>query len=169
MNMRILIQKYRRIMTVCLSIIGIAVIIFYLMCDTTCSYLHGDIFGIDLKYIGIGCMVLIIALSLLNQMKYVQMILAMGIGVELYLISFQFVEDVFCPYCIAFALTVILAFIITYEGPKMDDGRQRNIMHGLGSIQLGGITIPLLLLVILGYFLIVLTFSGSATPVYGIE
>jgi uncharacterized membrane protein len=166
------ISNNRDIMTIVLALIGIALMFFYFVCGTSCSYLKGDIFGIDLKYIGIGYMLAIIALALLKQTALVRILLASGIGVEVYLVNFQFREDVFCPFCIAFGAIVVLAFILYYEKPQTRGGWRKRIIYGLGETELpliGRKGMPLLLFVILGYLFVVLTFSGSATPAYGAE
>jgi len=159
-------------MNICLSTIGIAIIIFYSFCDTSCSYLQGDIFGVDLKYIGIGYMMSIIAFSLFKQMEFIRILLAVGIGVEIYLIAFQFIEDVFCPYCMAFAMTIILTFIINFERLQPENSWQSKIIYGFCSVEFSmmrGRIIPLLIFAISGFVFVALTFSGSAIPVYDIE
>ena len=170
MNIWAKIRNHRDIMTSALAVIGIVLMFFYSVCDTSCSYLKGDIFGIDLKYIGVGYMLAIIALALLKQIALVRILLASGIGVEVYLVAFQFREDVFCPFCLAFGAIVVLAFILNYEKPQTRGGWQKRVIYGLGETELpliGGKGMPLLLFVILGYLFVVLTFSGSATPAYG--
>jgi uncharacterized membrane protein len=159
-------------MTIALALIGIVLMFFYSVCDTSCSYLKGDIFGIDLKYIGIGYMLAIIALAFFKQTVMVRILLASGIGVEIYLVAFQFREDVFCPFCIAFGAIVVLAFILNYEKSQRGGGWRGRIIYGLGETELpliGGKGTPLLLFVVLGYLFVVLTFSGSTTPAYGAE
>jgi thiol-disulfide isomerase/thioredoxin len=172
MNTWAKIGSYRNIMTIALALIGIVLMFFYSVCDTSCSYLKGDIFGIDLKYIGIGYMLAIIAPALLTQMALVRILLASGIGVEVYLVAFQFREEVFCPFCLAFGAVVVLAFILNYEKPQTRGGWRKRIIYGLGETELpliGGKGMPLLLFAILGYLFVVLTFSGFVTPAYGAE
>ena len=172
MNIRTKIRNNRNILTSALALIGIALMVFYTVCDTSCSYLKGDIFGIDLKYVGIGYMLAIIALALLRQTALVRVLLASGIGVEVYLVAFQFKEDVFCPFCIAFGATVVLAFMLNYEKPRTGDGWRRRIIYGLGEAEfpwMGKGRMPLLLFAVLGYLFVILTFFGSATPAYGAE
>jgi len=163
--------KHRTIGTICLGAAGISAMVFYTVCDTSCSYLKGDMFGIDLKWIGIGYMAAIIAFALFRQAAWVRMLLAAGIGVEIHLVAFQFREEVFCPFCLAFGAIVIAAFILNYEKPQTAGGWRRRIIYGLGEAGLppAGYKIPLLLYVILGYLFVVLTFSGSVTPAYGAE
>jgi uncharacterized membrane protein len=172
MNIWAKIGNYRDIMTIALALIGIALMFFYSVCDTSCSYLKGDIFGIDLKYIGIAYMLAIIALALFKQMALVRILLASGIGVEVYLVAFQFREDVFCSFCLAFGAIVVLAFILNYEKPQTRGGWRKRIIYGLGETEpplIGKKGIPLLLFVIIGYLFVVLTFSGSVTPAYRAE
>ncbi len=172
MNIWEKIRNHRDYITIALALIGIVLMFFYSVCDTSCTYLKGDIFGIDLKYIGIGYMLAIIVLALFKQTALVRILLASGIGVEVYLVAFQFREDVFCPFCIAFGAIVILAFFLNYEKPQARGGWRRRIIYGLGETELpliGKKGIPLLLFVILGYLFVVMTFSGSVTPAYGAE
>ncbi len=147
--------------------------LYYKACETDCTYLQGDVLGIDLSYIGIAYMLMIIILATAKRMPYVRALLASGIGVEVYLIAFQFREDVFCPYCLAFASTIIIAFILNYERPPMQSrGRLSRVVYALGAVELPPTIkspLPLLSFVILGYLFVILTFSGSARPAYGME
>jgi hypothetical protein len=164
------IRNHRESMTIALALIGIVLMFFYTVCDTSCSYLKGDIFGIDLKDIGIGYMLAIIGLASFKQRALVRSLFASGIGVEVYLVAFQFREDVFCPFCLAFGAVVVLAFILHYEKSQTRGGWRRRIIYGLGETELpllGKRELPLLLFVILGYLFVVLSFSGSTTPSYG--
>jgi thiol-disulfide isomerase/thioredoxin len=167
------IKTRKNIITIILAAAGIGIMLFYATCETTCSFLQGDILGIDLMYIGIGYMLLIIIFAAFRQMAYVRALLAAGIGVEAYLIAFQFKEDVFCPYCLTFASTIIMAFILNYERPLIGEyGMLKKLIYGLGDaefIPAGNLRVPLLIFILLGYIFIVLTFSGSATPAYGAE
>ena len=167
------IKTYKNIATMALAAIGIGIVYYYTTCETACTYLQGDIFGIDLKYIGIAYMSVIIVLAALRQMAYIRILLAMGLGIEVYLIAFQFKEDVFCPYCLAFASVIIVAFILNYERPIFPESSGwKKLIYLLGEADVphaGKIKVPLLIFALLGYILIVLTFSGSATPAYGAE
>jgi uncharacterized membrane protein len=172
MSIWVKIRNHRDLMTIALALSGIVLMFFYSVCDTSCTYLKGDIFGIDLKYVGIGYMLAIIALTLCKQTALVPVLLASGIGVEVYLVAFQFREDVFCPFCLAFGAIVVLAFVLNYAKPRTRGGWRRRIIYGLGETDLpliGKRRIPLLLFVILGYLFVVLTFSGSVTPAYGAD
>jgi hypothetical protein len=172
MNIWTTIRIHRGVVTIALALIGIALMFFYSVCDTSCSYLKGDIFGIDLKYVGIGYMLTILALALFRQVALVRALLASGIGVEVHLVAFQFREDVFCPFCLGFGALVAVAYILHYDMPGKREGWLRRIIYGFGStafLRTGKREVPLLLFVILGYLFVVMTFSGSVTPVYGAE
>jgi len=173
MNIAGKIKTRRNVITIILAAAGLGIMFFYATCETTCSYLQGDIFGINLMHIGIGYMLVIIILAAFGQMAYVRALLAAGIGVEAYLISFQFKEDVFCPYCLAFASIIIMAFIINYERPLVQEySMLKKLIYGLGGAEFAPVNklkVPLLVFILLGYIFIVLTFSGSTTPAYGAE
>jgi thiol-disulfide isomerase/thioredoxin len=165
------IKKYRNAITIVLTLIGIGLMIYYDYCDTACSYLQGDIWGIDLKWFGIAYMVAIIAFAAFRQTPFVRVLLAAGLGVEVFLFVFQIRNNVFCPFCIAFAAIVIAAFIVNYEAsPAWRENQRKMWLYFLGEVDLPMFRIhklPLLVVSLLGYFLILLTFSGSVTPAYG--
>lgn len=165
------VKKYRNIITIVLALIGIGIMAYYDYCDTTCSYLKGDIFGIDLKFVGIAYMAVIIAFTAFKQMNYVRALLAAGLGVEVHLYAFQVQNDVYCPFCLAFSIMLILSFIINYEIPSAWRGNHSRMwLYFLGEVDFPMFKInklPLLIFSLLGYLTVLLTFSGSVTPVYG--
>ena len=167
------IKQHRNVLTIILAVIGIGIMLFYTVCDTSCSYLQGDIFGINLEYIGIGYMIMIIILAAVRQRDYVRILLAAGIGVEAYLVAYQFKEEVFCPYCLVFAVTIVIAFILNHERPFLKEHSMlKRIIYGIGEAELSPTSkmrVPLLAFVLVGYIFITLTFSGSTTPAYGAE
>ncbi len=112
------INQYRHILTIFLALIGIGIMAYYDYCDTACSYLKGDIWGVDLKVVGIAYMAVIIVFAAFKQMSFVRALLAAGLGVEVHLYAFQVQNDVYCPFCLAFSVMLILAFIINYEIPS---------------------------------------------------
>ena len=168
---RLLIQ-HRLIITIILAIIGIGLMAFYAVCDTSCSYLRGDIFGIDLKYVGVGYMTVIILLSLLKQADLMRMIVAAGIGVEVFLVSFQVSENVFCPFCLSFGILVLIMYLINYERFSMRNKWYQKLIYVLGDAKIPFIDqqrLPLLVMMLLGYILVSFSFSGSATPAYAAD
>jgi len=94
---------------------------YYDYCDTTCSYLQGDIFGIDLKWVGIAYMTVIIACAVFQQTSFVRALLAAGLGVEVHLYAFQIQNDVYCPFCLAFSAMLIyhLSLTLKFHPPGM--------------------------------------------------
>lgn len=146
--------------------------VFYSICDTACSYLRGDIIGIDLKHIGVGYMLGIIILSFFKQADLVRLLIAAGIGVEVFLVSFQVSENVFCPFCLSFGVLVILMYIVNYERTGMGNKGYQKLIFALGDAKIpfsGGQRFPLLGMMIIGYIFISFSFSGSVTPAYGAE
>jgi protein-disulfide isomerase len=166
-------KKYKNIITIILALAGIALMVFYEVCDTSCSYLQGDIWGIDLKWIGVAYMLTIIGLAVFRQMPFVLVLLAAGLGGEVHLFSFQLQNDVYCPFCLVFAVTVIAAFTINYEVPAAwRENRRKMWLYFLGEVDLPMLKLqklPLLVVAFLGYLGILFTFSGSVTPAYGQE
>ncbi len=164
-------KKYRNIMTIALSLVGIGIMAYYDYCDTACSYLKGDILGIDLKWVGMFYMSAIIVFAIFNQSSFVRALLAAGLGVEVHLYAFQVQNDVYCPFCLAFSVMLILAFLINYEIPSAWRERRRQIwLYFLGEVSFPMFKLnklPLLLFGLAGYVTILLSFSGSVTPAYG--
>lgn len=171
MNIVALIKKYRHIITIALALIGIGLMAYYDYCDTACSYLQGDILGIDLKWVGVAYMSVIIIFAAFKQMSFVRALLAAGLGVEVYLYYFQIENDVYCPFCLAFSVMLILSFLMNYEVPSAwRENRRRIWLYFLGEVSFPMFRLyklPLLLFSIAGYLTILLTFSGSVTPAFG--
>jgi thiol-disulfide isomerase/thioredoxin len=167
------IKKYRTIITVALSLIGIGIMVCYDYCGTTCSYLKGDIWGIVLKWVGIAYMTAIIVFAAFRQTPFVRAMLAAGLGVEVHLYAFQAQNGVYCPFCLAFSAILISSFLINYEVPSAwRENRRRMWLYFLGEVDFPMFKInklPLLLFSLLGYLTILFTFSGSVTPAYGFD
>jgi len=165
------VKKYRNVIAIMLALIGIGLMIYYDYCDTACSYLKGDIWGIDLKWFGIAYMAAIIVFAAFKQTPFVRALLAAGLGVEVHLYAFQVQNNVYCPFCLAFSVMVIVSFIINYEVPSAwSENRSRMWLYFLGEVNFPMFKInklPLLFVSVLGYLAIMLTFSGSVTPAYG--
>ena len=165
------IKKYRNAITIVLSLVGIGLMAYYDYCDTACSYLRGDILGLDLKWVGISYMSAVIVFAIFNQSSFVRALLAAGLGVEVHLYAFQIQHDVYCPFCLTFSVMLILSFLINYEIPSAwREKRRRMWLYFLGEVNFPMFKLnklPLLLFSLLGYVTILLTFSGSVTPAYG--
>lgn len=146
---------------------------FYAACDTSCSYLEGDVFGIDLKSVGIGFMAVLIILVLIRQPWMIRILLAGALGGEIHLVAFQIREDVFCPFCLAFAAILLAAYIVQYKFPGGSSrGSFRNLLYLPGEIVMPiwkNTRVPLLAFLLAGYLIMLVAFSGSVTPAYGAE
>jgi uncharacterized membrane protein len=136
-------KKY--VINIALSAIAIGVIVFYSICGNSCSYLKGDILGIELQYIGIAFMAGLILLNVLKKDVLILICLSAGIGIEIYLLGFQVIHDKYCPYCLVFGAILLAQFILSF--------RWSNKWLALSSA-------------ILGFALFALLFQGSAFPSY---
>ena len=92
------IKKYRSIITIALSLIAIVLMIYYDYCDTACRYLKGNIWGIDLKWVGIAYMLAIIIFAALRLSPFVKAMLAGGLGVEGTFICFSNTKQCLLPF-----------------------------------------------------------------------
>lgn len=138
----------KRLLTVLLALAGIAVMVAYVSCYGSCSYLAGDILGIDLKYLGILYMAAIIVLALMGQSLPCLLLLAFGVGGEIFLIGYQIKSGVYCPYCLVFSVTLLAALAINFD-------RRKKALAALAAFA--------------GLVFFLLLFSGSATPAYAAE
>lgn len=167
------VNKYRNVITIFFALIGIGLMAYYDYCDTACRYLKGDIWGIDLKWVGMAFMAAVIVFAAFKQTPFVRALLAAGLGVEVYLYAFQVQNNVYCPFCLAFSAVLIASFIINYEVPSAWlENRSRMWLYFLGEVNFPMFKInklPLLFVSVLGYLTVLLTFSGSVTPAYGQE
>lgn len=138
----------RRIVNIVLPLVGLGVIVFYNFCGSSCSYIKGDFFGIDLKYLGVAYAVLLLVLTLLRKDLLHVAALSLGVGTEVNLVAFQVRNGVYCPYCLIFAGIIVLLFVINFR-------RSRALLAGCA--------------VALGFLFFLLFFKGAAVPVYAEE
>ncbi len=143
--MKKFLSRKRRFLTILLALTGIAIAVAYVFCLGACSYLKGDILGIDLKYLGIFYMVVVLLLAWFRKPVLCLLLLAFGAGGEIFLIGYQVRNGVYCPYCLAFGATILLALAVNFE-------RNRKTIAALAAAA--------------GLLFFLLFFSGSATPVY---
>ena len=146
--MKKFLSRKRRFLTILLALTGIAIAVAYVFCLGACSYLKGDILGIDLKYLGIFYMVIVLLLAWFRKPVLCLLFLSFGAGGEIFLIGYQVRSGVYCPYCLAFGATILLAFAVNFE-------RNRKTIAALVAAA--------------GLLFFLLFFSGSATPVYAAE
>ncbi|MCX5839533.1 MAG: hypothetical protein NTW71_13625 [Deltaproteobacteria bacterium] len=96
--------------------------IFYNVCDTSCSSLQGTFLGLDLKVIGILFMAVLLALTLPPASRWAAsvrhlrtMLLSGALGGEALLVRFQIVNDTFCPFCLAFGSCILILFVANFK------------------------------------------------------
>ena len=104
-------DKVPKIINVVLPAIGIGSMIAYGVCYTSCSSLLGTFLGVDLKAIGILFMAVLLVLTLPPASRYAAsvnnlrtMMLSGALGGEVLLVRFQIVQDIYCPFCLAFGV-----------------------------------------------------------------
>jgi protein-disulfide isomerase len=138
----------KRFLTKMLVVLGAGIILIYTSCVDACLYLKGSIWGIDLKYIGLIFLLLILLLNLLKKDTLCLILLSLGLGGEIFLIGFQAVNAVYCPFCLSFDVVLIAMFVLNFDKTK--------------------ITLILLSL-LLGLIFVFFSFSGSTHPAYAEE
>lgn len=115
-------ENILKVLNILLPIVGIGLMIFYEVCDTSCSSLRGTFLGIDLKYVGHFFMAVLLVLvafsfspTLRTPVNYLwTMMLSGALGGEIILIRFQIVNDTFCPFCLAFGVCLLVLFIANF-------------------------------------------------------
>jgi len=138
-------KRNKRSVTMLLAIIGIAVVAAYSTCSESCSYIQGSLFGVDLKYAGVFFMGLVLVFGALGHDAACLILLSAGMGGEAFLVGYQVLSGVFCPFCLSFALDVVVLFIIHYEKVNLRAA---------------------MLFAVAGFLLFHSFFSGSVAPVY---
>lgn len=108
-------QHRRYIINIVLACLAVGLEIYYSICGGSCSYLKGDIFGINLEYVGIAYMACLVLLSILKRDTLLIMLISAGVGIEFYLIGFQVWHNTYCPYCLAFAAVVFILFFLNFK------------------------------------------------------
>jgi len=105
-----------------IPIIGLGLMIFYEVCDTSCSALQGEFLGVDLKVVGILFMIILLALIPLHSTRFSALIghlktvmLAGALGGEMLLVRFQIVHETYCPFCLAFGLCILILFAANFR------------------------------------------------------
>ncbi|MBA4418867.1 MAG: hypothetical protein C0392_13315 [Syntrophus sp. (in: bacteria)] len=138
-------KKY--VLNIIHALAAIGVIIFYAVCGDSCSYLKGELFGLDLKYIGILLMGVIICLTFLKKEGLLLMLLSVSMGVEVFLVAYQVRNGVYCPFCFSFGVMLTLLFLLNL------DLRRKLVIA---------------LFIALGFISFLIFFKGSVVPTYSI-
>jgi uncharacterized membrane protein len=110
-----------KIINIVFPIIGGGLMIFYDVCDTSCSSLQGTFLGLDLKVIGILFMAVLLAMALTPATRRAAsvghlrtMMLTAALGGEVLLVRFQIVHDTYCPFCLAFGSCILILFVANF-------------------------------------------------------
>lgn len=135
----------RYIVNIILLLIGVGTIIYYIFCADACTYLQGSLFGMDLQYLGIAYVVVLIMFNILKKDLFILMLLSAGIGVEVFLVGYQVVNDTYCTYCLVFAALIVMQFLLNIDMAKK---------------------LLIVVFMALGFFSFFIFFEGSAFPVY---
>jgi hypothetical protein len=123
------------------------------ICKTSCVFLHGDIFGLDLEIIGTAFYSTLLVSTIIYSkyyprdwvMKIIAAIVSIGVGVEFILIRFQVQNSTYCPKCLISGFFFLVMFFVVIRHVK---------------------TWLVLLLILFGVLFASLTFNGAVTPSY---
>ncbi len=127
------------------------------LCKTSCMFLHGDILGLDLERFGFifYCVLLVAAIfaskifSLKDRlMKFITVVVSIGVGAEIILVKFQIQNSTYCPKCLVSGFFLMAMFFVM----------SRYIKIWL-----------VILLIVFGAIFTSFTFSGSIVPAYAEE
>jgi uncharacterized membrane protein len=142
-----------KIINMVFPIIGVGLMIFYGVCDTSCSSLQGTFLGLDLKIIGILYMAALLAMALVPVSRWAAsvshlrtMLLSGALGGEILLVRFQVVNDTYCPFCLVFGMCILILFAANFT--------RMNKYLALGAF-------------LAGIAAFALFFEGSVLPLYG--
>lgn len=147
-------EKIVKTGNIILPILAIGAVFANKACDTGCTYLYGNLFGVDLNSLGIALAITILFLSLPVSLfsAYHRItdhlrpnLLAGSLGGGVVLLHFQLVNSVFCPFCILYGILIFILFAFNFH--------KSNGVAGVTAF-LGG-------LLIFAFF-----FEGSAVPVF---
>jgi len=111
----LLLNKHRTFINASLTFVAVSIEIYYSYCGGACEALSGKFFGIPLQYAGMVFMATIAFLSFAHCDRLKALLVAAGVGAEIYLVGYQVYYNTYCPYCLAFAAIVLLLFAINYK------------------------------------------------------
>ena len=131
-----------------LGLAGLAILIIYKSCPGSCQYISGTLLNIDLSLAGAVLMLSYLVLLLFKKELWAFRLIALALGGEVFLIGYQVVNQVFCPYCLSFSAAVIVLFLLHLR-------QARRLLTGI--------------LVISGFVIFLLGFSGQLFPSYAAQ
>lgn len=117
-----------KVLNIFLPLAGIALMLFYEYCDTSCLYLKGTFMGIDLKWVGVIYMIVLLTSTFSLWGSYIviaghcrTVLISAATGVEFFLIGWQIVKDTYCPFCLAFSacIFILLGINLTSMNKKL--------------------------------------------------
>ncbi len=143
----------RKSVNLILPFFAVGVVFANMICDTGCTYLSGSLFGMDLHYLGFMLAATILIFSLPMKNSDYRMVarharaclLCMAVGGGTVLLHFQWVNEIFCPFCLAYGALIFILFIFNVN---------RTILMA-AAISFAA-----------GLFVFALFFEGSARPVF---
>lgn len=141
-------RRCKRSATIVLGLTGITIMAAYSICSESCAYLRGSMLGLDLKYLGMFYMGSVLAVGGFGKNAACAILLSLGLGGEVFLLGFQVMNGVYCPYCLAFAAVAIALFAIHLERIRPSTA---------------------ILFAAIGFSVFLSLFSGSTTPAYAEE
>jgi hypothetical protein len=116
-------DKVLSLINVVFPLIGMGLMIFYEVCDTSCSSLKGTFLGVDLKIIGLLFMAALLMMTLPPVSRYTllvnhlrTMMLSGALGGEFLLVRFQIVHETYCPFCLAFGMCLLILIAANFIG-----------------------------------------------------
>lgn len=119
-------DAFRKTANLILPFFAAGTVLANMRCDTGCTYLSGALFGIDLHYLGFILATAILVFSLPIKNPGYRMVarharaclLCMAVGGGAVLLHFQWVNEIFCPFCIAYGALVFILFLFNLNRTK---------------------------------------------------
>src|SRR3972149_5346499 len=93
--------RKKHLLTGILAAAGIGIIVFYTLCDTSCRYLKGAVWGIDLKYLGLLFMAIILLSQVMNWDVFGPLVRSMAVGRAEFHDGSPGYNNAYCAYCLA--------------------------------------------------------------------
>ena len=111
--------RYRWLLNISLTVAGFINLGFYYFCGDSCLYLAGTVFGVDLKIWGFFFLSVFLVLSILKQDILIPLAISAALGAEIFLVGWQIVNKLYCPFCLILALIIIILFIINMTKKRL--------------------------------------------------
>jgi len=108
-------------------LVGLAILLYYSTCETSCASLRGSLLGIDLKLIGMAYMVTLFLLGVWELFSLrldapvlviLTVLLSGAIGGEVYLVRFQVMNETYCVYCLLYGFCIATMYALNF--PRMN-------------------------------------------------